>query len=130
MLGNVGGPQLLVILLVALIVLGPDKLPEAARSVGKMFRQVRAVSSGFQQEMREAMDAMDVSDTPSSSTPANRTKTNGTNGSSTGRNLHPGLGKGPALPPAPPAPAALPESTGGVPTEGTWQTDGPDHSFS
>jgi len=32
---NVGTPELLLILLVGLIVLGPTKLPEAARQVGK-----------------------------------------------------------------------------------------------
>ena len=34
-MGNIGGGEILVILLVALIVFGPDKLPEVARQVGK-----------------------------------------------------------------------------------------------
>ncbi|MEM7287903.1 MAG: Sec-independent protein translocase protein TatB [Actinomycetota bacterium] len=53
---NVGGGELLVILLLALIVLGPQKLPEVARQVGGMMRELRKVSSGFQDEMRAAMD--------------------------------------------------------------------------
>lgn len=52
---NVGGGEVLLILLVALIVLGPDKLPDAARQVGKVAREFRRISSGFQREMREAM---------------------------------------------------------------------------
>ena len=53
---NIGGGELLVILLIALIVLGPQKLPEVARQVGGMMRELRKVSSGFQDEMRAAMD--------------------------------------------------------------------------
>lgn len=52
---NVGAPEVLVILLVALIVLGPDKLPDAARQVGKYMGEFRRVSSGFQDELRNAM---------------------------------------------------------------------------
>ncbi|NIR34626.1 MAG: twin-arginine translocase TatA/TatE family subunit, partial [Actinobacteria bacterium] len=47
-MGNLGGMELLVILLVALIVLGPTKLPEAARQVGKAVNELRRLSSGFQ----------------------------------------------------------------------------------
>ena len=52
---NVGTPELLVILLVALIVLGPNKLPDAARQVGRFVGEVRRMSSGFQTELRDAM---------------------------------------------------------------------------
>lgn len=53
---NVGGGEILVILLVALLVLGPGKLPEAARQVGNVLTQVRKMSSGFQNELRSALD--------------------------------------------------------------------------
>ncbi|HEY2812200.1 MAG TPA: Sec-independent protein translocase protein TatB [Acidimicrobiales bacterium] len=53
---NVGGGELLVILLVALIVLGPDKLPETARKIGNVVGEIRRMSAGFQNEMRSAMD--------------------------------------------------------------------------
>jgi sec-independent protein translocase protein TatB len=52
---NVGTPELLVILLVALIVLGPAKLPDAARQVGRFVGELRKVSTGFQSELRDAM---------------------------------------------------------------------------
>jgi len=58
---NVGGGELLVIILVALIVLGPQRLPEAARQVGRVMGDVRRISSGFQQELK---DAFDTDDTP------------------------------------------------------------------
>ncbi len=52
---NVGTPELLVILLVALVVLGPNKLPDAARQVGRFVGEIRRMSSGFQDELRDAM---------------------------------------------------------------------------
>ena len=53
---NVGTGELLVILLIALIVLGPDKLPDAARKMGNVMGELRRMSGGFQAEMRSAMD--------------------------------------------------------------------------
>jgi len=53
---NVGTGELLVILLIALIVLGPEKLPDAARKMGNVIGELRRMSGGFQEEMRSAMD--------------------------------------------------------------------------
>jgi sec-independent protein translocase protein TatB len=53
---NVGAGELMVILLIALIVLGPDKLPDTARKIGNVMGELRRMSSGFQNEMRSAMD--------------------------------------------------------------------------
>ncbi len=58
---NLGAGEILVILLLALLVLGPDKLPGAARSIGKTMSQVRKLSSGFEQEVRSAMHSADPS---------------------------------------------------------------------
>jgi sec-independent protein translocase protein TatB len=59
---NVGPLELLVVLAVALVVVGPERLPELARSVGRVLRQFREVqdevrdlvSSGVDDDMREA----------------------------------------------------------------------------
>jgi Tat protein translocase TatB subunit len=56
---NVGGGEILVILLLALIVLGPQRLPGAARQVGKAMGELRRVSNGFQAELRAAIDDTD-----------------------------------------------------------------------
>jgi len=53
---NVGGPEVMVILLVALIVLGPQQLPKAIRSVTNVMNELRKVSSGFQSEVQKVMD--------------------------------------------------------------------------
>lgn len=61
---NVGPFELLVVLAVALIVVGPERLPELARSVGRVLRQFRdvqdevrnMVSSEVNDDMRGAAD--------------------------------------------------------------------------
>jgi TatA/E family protein of Tat protein translocase len=39
---DIGAPELLVILAVALVVLGPSQLPKLARSLGQATRELRA----------------------------------------------------------------------------------------
>jgi len=51
-----GPAEILVILVVALIVLGPKKLPEAGRQVGRAIAEVRKWSQGFQDEVRNVLD--------------------------------------------------------------------------
>lgn len=53
---NVGGPEVLVILLVALIAIGPAGLPKAAHQVGQAMSEVRKVSAGFRRELADVMD--------------------------------------------------------------------------
>jgi sec-independent protein translocase protein TatB len=52
---NLGTGEVLVILVVALLVLGPDKLPGAARQAGRWLGELRRLSSGFQAELRDAL---------------------------------------------------------------------------
>lgn len=52
---NIGGMELLVIGLVALVVLGPDKLPGAVRQVGHVVGELRRLSQGFQTDLRGAL---------------------------------------------------------------------------
>lgn len=54
---NVGTGELIVILVLALIVLGPEKLPTAARQAGRYLAEFRRISNGFQQEFRDAVDS-------------------------------------------------------------------------
>lgn len=53
---SLGPAEILVILVVALIVLGPKRLPEAGRQVGKAIAEVRKWSTGFQDEIRSTLD--------------------------------------------------------------------------
>jgi Tat protein translocase TatB subunit len=90
---SLGAPEILVILVVALIVLGPSKLPEAGRQVGKALAEVRRWSQTMQSEIR---DVIDIDPDPPSPTP-------------------PPVATPPA-PPTPPAPATPPTPTPPEPT--------------
>ncbi len=48
MLGTLGGPEIVLILVIALIVFGPRKLPEIGRTAGKMLAEFRKASAEFQ----------------------------------------------------------------------------------
>ena len=68
-MGNLGGGEILVIMLVALLVLGPAKLPDAARQLGKAVAEFRKVSGGFQRELRAALEA-EPEPTPAAQVPS------------------------------------------------------------
>lgn len=51
--------KLFMLALVALVVLGPNRLPGAARTVGRFIGQIRAMSSSLQNEVREALSDQD-----------------------------------------------------------------------
>ncbi len=53
---NLQGGELIIILLLALVVLGPEKLPEAMRKAGSLYAELKKMSSGFQEEFRAAMN--------------------------------------------------------------------------
>ena len=59
---NVGPGEFVAILAIALIVLGPNRLPEAVRTVGRVVGELRRISSGFQDELRNAFDDGDIID--------------------------------------------------------------------
>ncbi|MFV0306690.1 MAG: twin-arginine translocase TatA/TatE family subunit [Desertimonas sp.] len=53
---NLSGSEIVVILLLALVVLGPEKLPDALRRAGKTYAELRRMGTSFQREMRDVMD--------------------------------------------------------------------------
>jgi sec-independent protein translocase protein TatA len=67
--GSIGAPEVIVVLIVALIILGPNRLPEAARQVGKAVSEFRKVTAGLQAEVRDVFTEPVVS-TPSTPTPS------------------------------------------------------------
>jgi Tat protein translocase TatB subunit len=50
---GIGMPELLVILVLALIVLGPKKLPELARALGKGMAELRRATDELKDEFRQ-----------------------------------------------------------------------------
>ncbi len=51
---GIGTPELLVSLVVALIVVGPKRLPEVARALGKGLAELRRATSGLTEELHNA----------------------------------------------------------------------------
>ena len=56
---GIGLPELVVILAVALVVLGPQRLPEVARMLGRAYGQLRRASEEFQQTIRQDLAALE-----------------------------------------------------------------------
>jgi len=53
---NLQGSEIIVILILALVVLGPEKLPNAIRQFTKTYSELKKMSSGFQSELKSALD--------------------------------------------------------------------------
>ncbi len=52
---GVGPAEVMVLALVAVLVFGPDKLPEFARQAGRLVRQLRDLAKGAQDSLREEL---------------------------------------------------------------------------
>jgi TatA/E family protein of Tat protein translocase len=57
MFGTLGGPEVFLILVVALIVFGPRKLPEMGKSLGRMIAEFRKASNEFQRTIEDEVAA-------------------------------------------------------------------------
>jgi TatA/E family protein of Tat protein translocase len=67
MLPNIGAPELIIILVIALLILGPGKLPEVGASLGKSIREFRKASTDIQESVK--LD-VDTSPLPAAAAPA------------------------------------------------------------
>lgn len=55
---GIGPLELIVVLIIALIVVGPERLPQLAQSVGKTLRDLRAMSQGLAAEWQREMSSV------------------------------------------------------------------------
>lgn len=53
---NLQGSEIIFILLLALVVLGPEKLPGAVKRAMQTYAELRKIGSGFQDEFKSAID--------------------------------------------------------------------------
>jgi TatA/E family protein of Tat protein translocase len=60
----IGAPELIIILVIALLILGPGKLPEVGASLGKTIREFRKASTDIQESVK-----IDTSPLPSQQAP-------------------------------------------------------------
>ena len=52
---GIGLPELMVIIVVAVIVFGPDRLPEFARQAGRLVRQIRQFTNAARDDIRNEL---------------------------------------------------------------------------
>ena len=57
MFGPLGGPELVLILVLALIVFGPRRLPEIGKSMGRLLHEFRKASTDFQRTIEDEVEA-------------------------------------------------------------------------
>ncbi len=56
---GIGLPELVLILVLGLLVLGPQRLPEVARMIGRAYGQLRRASEEFQNTIRQDIATLD-----------------------------------------------------------------------
>ena len=56
MFGTLGGPELMLIFIVGLVVFGPRKLPEIGKSLGKMIAEFKRASTDFQRTIEDEVE--------------------------------------------------------------------------
>jgi Tat protein translocase TatB subunit len=64
MFGPIGGTELLLILVIALIIFGPRKLPDIGKSMGKMMAEFRRASNEFKRTIEDEVEAEKFSTSP------------------------------------------------------------------
>lgn len=56
MFGTLGGPELILIFIVGLVVFGPRKLPEIGKTLGKMIGDFKRASADFQRTVEDEVE--------------------------------------------------------------------------
>ena len=63
-MGGIGGMEIFIILVVALVIFGPQKLPEMGRSLGKAIREFKSAGTDLQDELTKAANEIDKEPDP------------------------------------------------------------------
>jgi sec-independent protein translocase protein TatB len=56
---GIGGSELIVIIILAAIVLGPERLARSAREIGKFVRNVKSYFTSLSSELKAELDVLD-----------------------------------------------------------------------
>lgn len=116
---GIGMPELMVIMVVALVVLGPKRLPEIARALGKGLAEFRRATSDINEELQKAQRTIEGE---ARAAEAERREAERKAAAQQSSQLTTAAAPPAAVPPvapaaaAPPAPAAATPPDGAVPT--------------
>jgi TatA/E family protein of Tat protein translocase len=69
----IGAPELIVILVIALLILGPGKLPEVGTALGKSIREFRKASSDLTESVKVDTSPLPITQAAPSAPPAEPT---------------------------------------------------------
>ena len=72
MFGSIGMPELIIILVIALIIFGPRKLPELGKSLGKSINEFKRASADLQNTLEQEikLEEQKTAAPPPTATPA------------------------------------------------------------
>ena len=60
-IGGLGGPELIIVLLVVLLLFGGKKIPELMRGLGKGIREFNTARASIESELQEGMKEVETS---------------------------------------------------------------------
>lgn len=60
MLGGVGSAEIFILLVLALVIFGPQKLPEMGKSIGKAIREFKSAGDEIKQEITKVTEDIDI----------------------------------------------------------------------
>jgi TatA/E family protein of Tat protein translocase len=56
LIGDIGGPELILVFVLVLLLFGGQRLPDFARGLGKSIREFKKATSGVEEEIKRAME--------------------------------------------------------------------------
>jgi TatA/E family protein of Tat protein translocase len=117
MFGTLGGPEVILILVVALIVFGPRRLPEIGKSMGKMLAEFRKASNDFKRTIEDELEAEKAKEAQPAplSAPESTSVTTDATVAEVSAGDHAASGTDAPPPVAPAAASGAPEMSGGPP---------------
>lgn len=59
---DLGWPELFIVMVVAVLVIGPSEIPGIMRTLGRLFRRVQYIRYAFSQQFEEFMEEHDLDD--------------------------------------------------------------------
>ena len=80
MFGSIGGPELIVIFVVALLIFGPRKLPELGRTIGKGLAEFRRAASDLRSTLDTEVTRLETTKRPDATPPGSSGEAGETSG--------------------------------------------------
>lgn len=60
MIGSLGGPELLLVLVLALVLFGPRRLPQIGRTIGRAMAEFRGAANEFRSTLEREVEAQEI----------------------------------------------------------------------